>query len=111
MIITLILPAISLYARQSSGTMATRKSYTIEFKKQVLATLSENEGNVSKTAQTHKISRMCVIRWRQQKDEILYLASPKTAKRARSDSDSGGEGPSFRMSPGSVRSRKRRRIR
>ena len=95
--------------------MASRKSYTLLFKKEVLTTLENLNGNVSATARKYpQITRQHIIRWREQKDDILQLtrtcsSSSFTPSKRKSQSDgSDDEGPLI-ISP--CPARKRRRIR
>jgi len=47
-----------------------RKSYTIEFKLIVLATLDNLNGNVSQTAERHSLTRRHVQRWRDDRTNL-----------------------------------------
>ena len=47
-----------------------RKSYSLEFRRQLLDSLKENDENVSKTAKQYGIQRKIVQRWRQQKRRL-----------------------------------------
>jgi transposase-like protein len=94
----------------------TRKSYTLEFKKQVLTTLTNLDGNVSATARNHNVGRSHVQLWRSQKERIL-AASPmapraggqKRGRRDKSDEDSEQENQTPTVPE--ISARKRRRLR
>ena len=55
-----------------------RKSYTLQFKKATIIELDANRGNVKKTAKTFKISRTCVVRWRDARDDIFKANDPNS---------------------------------
>ncbi|RWR99058.1 pogo transposable element with KRAB domain-like protein, partial [Dinothrombium tinctorium] len=50
-----------------------RGSYTIDKKLKVLEILDKNDGNVSLTSKQTKISRTCIIRWRDSKRNLLDM--------------------------------------
>ena len=61
--------------------MATpRKSYTLQFKRDVLATLDNLNGNVSATANQHKLTRRHVQRWRDDRTNIMSCGTPPNKK-------------------------------
>ena len=53
-----------------------RKSYTLDFRRNVLLTLDELKGNISQTATTHHIDRRCVQRWNSQREDIFKICTP-----------------------------------
>ena len=48
-----------------------RKSYTIQFKSQVLKKLKENGGNISQTSRDFNIDKKIIRRWLSQRDLIV----------------------------------------
>ena len=60
---------------QSACMASRRKSYTLDFKRRVVSSLTLNEGNVSATAKMHGIHRKLVQSWRKQHAELEKLAT------------------------------------
>ncbi len=59
-----------------------RKSYTLEFKRDVLLSLSNNNGNVSRTAKAYSqygVTRQHVMRWRDQQQDIFLACNITTS--------------------------------
>ena len=93
---------------QTPVTPATpRHSYTLRFKKEVLAALERNGNNVSLTAREFNISRQCAIRWRKGKDELLSVVAQSSAEDSAEEGDMEPETPRSRL----ISRQQRRRIR
>ena len=87
-------------------TPATPKhSYTLRFKKEVLAGLERNDNNATRTAKEYNISRQCIIRWRKAKDTILNVVAQSSSESLANEAEP--ETPRSKL----ISSQKRRRIR
>ena len=82
--------------------MASRKSYTLAYKQFFLISLDDNDGNITKTAKQHQLTRTHIQRWKKDKDLINQACSPKRKREG---------SPEFVSSSPMTSARKRRRIR
>ena len=60
--------------------MEARKSYTLSFKKTVLKTLDENNGNISATSTICSVDRKNMRRWKNQRTTIEKVCITRGVK-------------------------------
>ncbi len=80
----------------------SRRSFTIDFKRKVLASLATNSGNISATARQYNLDRSHIQRCNKQSDDLLGISDGKRKREEGPDNEDDASSDNGRGNPPNV---------